>query len=190
MEELFTLSGWLTPGSILAALAIIVAIIVGWLTWYLATRKPPPLPVIYVAIGAETVGIWRHAVAQFDNPRAEPMKVVGVRIGFLPRTLRLARFDGHDKPPLGGPSKRLDIDLLLPPRRNPKVDYGFDNRRSFEFYYRLPNTPDADAGTEIDFTFEFREEAGNRRLLFVPARGRVPPYKRALVPPVQHLQDQ
>jgi len=109
------------------------------------------------------------------------MKVVGMRIS-SPSTLRLARFDGHDKPPLADPSKgskRLDIDILLPPRRNPMVYYGFGNRRGFEFHYRLPNTPDADAGTEIEFAFEVREEAGKQRLLFVPAGGRVPPYKRA-----------
>jgi hypothetical protein len=59
------------------------------------------------------------------------------------------------------------------------VYYGFDNRKGFEFYYRLPNTPDADAGTEIEFVFEVREETGKRRLLSLPAGGRVPPYKRA-----------
>jgi hypothetical protein len=177
MQDLLNLSRWLTPANITAAAIAIVTVIV---SWYLS-REKPSLPIIYVAIGAESVGIWRRAVVEFDNLRAEPMKVVGMRIG-SPNTLRLARFDGHDKPPLGElskGSKRLDMDILLPPRRNPMVYYGFDNRKGFEFYYRLPNTPDADAGTEIEFVFEVREETGKRRLLSLPAGGRVPPYKRA-----------
>jgi hypothetical protein len=158
------LESWLTPAGISAIVGTVAVVLAFY--YFRSNRsrdEAKTLPTIKgFGFGREPVAQWRLVVFSLYNQRAnEAMRLVGVRIS-KPRSLRHALFQGHDREPLGGPSKQLDLDVPLPPRLNPSVSPSFDNLQGSEFFLRLPQSPDADLGRMVAVIFDVEDSRGKR----------------------------